>query len=79
MDESQVRALIDAGELEAHGIGKRGIRVYVDSIRTYQERYARRPKREPGKKIAIVRARRQSAATAHQRAMNELRREGIIP
>jgi excisionase family DNA binding protein len=37
-DESTVRALVDQGELEGHRVGIRGVRVYVDSIKAYQER-----------------------------------------
>jgi hypothetical protein len=37
MDESQVRRLLEAGDLEGHGHGIRGVRIFVDSIRAYQE------------------------------------------
>ncbi len=40
-DPSQVRRLIDAGEFEAHTIGKRGVRIYRDSVEAYQRRQAR--------------------------------------
>jgi hypothetical protein len=36
LEESQVRRLVDAGELEAHGIGKRDLRIYLDSVADYQ-------------------------------------------
>lgn len=36
-DPSHVRQLLKAGHLEGHRIGKRGIRIYVDSLRAYQE------------------------------------------
>jgi len=40
-DPGDVRRLIRAGEIEAHGIGVRGVRVFLDSVRAYQERRAK--------------------------------------
>lgn len=37
-EPSQIRKLLKAGELDGHRIGKRGLRVYVDSIEAYQQR-----------------------------------------
>ena len=79
MDEFQVRALIDAGELEAHGIGKRGIRVYLDSVRDYQERNVKAAKAQRSQRIATARHRRQTGNASHQTAMAELRRHGVVP
>jgi hypothetical protein len=36
-----VRRLVHAGELEAHGKGIRGIRIFLDSVRAYQDRQAK--------------------------------------
>lgn len=45
---SDVRRLIVAGELETHGKGVRGIRVFLDSVAAYQERQTKPlPKRAP--------------------------------
>jgi excisionase family DNA binding protein len=41
MHERDVRQLIDDGELETHRKGKRGVRVYIDSVAAYQLRQAR--------------------------------------
>jgi len=38
MDRSQVYKLIKSAELETHAIGKRGVRVYLDSVEAYRER-----------------------------------------
>lgn len=35
---SVIYKLVQSGELEGHGLGQRGVRVYLDSIRSYQER-----------------------------------------
>jgi excisionase family DNA binding protein len=74
-DESDVRRLIDRGELEAHGLGKRGVRVYLDSVIDYQAGRARKPKR------AVDKPRQHRSAThaAHLAAEAELRKAGIIP
>jgi len=37
-DESQVRKLLRAGELEGHTLGKRGVRIFAASIEAYRER-----------------------------------------
>lgn len=41
-DRSQVYKLIKGRELETHGLGKRGVRIYLDSIEAYRERKAGR-------------------------------------
>lgn len=35
-DLSQVSRMVKNRQLEAHKVGKRGVRVYVDSVRAYQ-------------------------------------------
>lgn len=77
-DETTIRRLVDAGELEAHTIGKRGVRIYLDSVTDYQERQARevhRP-RPPGPDEA--RPRRPASSAAHRAAIANLRAAGII-
>jgi excisionase family DNA binding protein len=36
--QSQVRKLVRSGELESHIIGKRGVRIFLDSVASYQAR-----------------------------------------
>lgn len=69
-DESQVRRLVAERALEAHPFGKRGIRVYLDSVTDYQLRGAK-PKE---------RAKRPTPAgrRAHLHAVAELRAKGIL-
>lgn len=44
MDEANVRRLVNDGELEGHRAGKRGIRIYVDSVEEYRRRNHLGPK-----------------------------------
>ena len=74
-DESDVRRMVVAGTLEAHGHGIRGIRVYLDSVRAYQEAKVIIPKGEKAKprpRKAPV------SAAAHRAAEAALRQSGII-
>jgi hypothetical protein len=78
MDESQVRRLIDGGEIEAHGVGARGVRVFLDSVALYQERKAKIPRNAPVDK-AKRRPRISGAGLAAARAaMAELQKEGLV-
>jgi excisionase family DNA binding protein len=36
-DQSQVRRFVRDGVLEAHRVGKRGLRIFLDSVAAYQE------------------------------------------
>jgi excisionase family DNA binding protein len=75
-DESQVRRLISAGELEAHGIGRRGVRVYLDSLEAYRLRHSILPRgtiRKAQKPLFT-----KSAKNANDIALEELRKDGII-
>jgi hypothetical protein len=74
-DQSDVRRMLRRGEIEAHTIGKRGIRVFLDSVAAYQERKRQvpaPPRRE------VHRLRKIANSKAHREAMEELRKEGII-
>lgn len=77
IDESQVRRLIDAGELESHKIGKRGVRVFLDSVAAYQARQSE-PERKLPPKQRLAAKRRAVTSAAHQNAMRDLRRLGVI-
>lgn len=78
-DESQIRELLEKGEIEGHGLGTRGVRVYVDSVIAYQER---KPKggAKPGKPIPATdpKSRRTAAGAAHSAAMDALREAGVL-
>src|SRR5262245_48136763 len=79
VDQSQVRRLVQTGELEAHTVGKRGVRIFLDSLVDYQQRKTRQPIRgaagAPKPKI-----RRNPASTAaHRQALAVLRANGCLP
>jgi hypothetical protein len=77
-DESQVRRLIAVGDLETHTIGKRGVRVYLDSVVAYQERQAAAPRKQKPKQTLALKRRAVSTA-AHNEAVRNLRRVGVLP
>lgn len=79
-DHSQIRRLIDSGELEAHGIGKHGLRVYLDSAAAYQRNKKRAPKEQAKTGKPAPHARRPGPVdnAAHKAAMRELRNAGIV-
>lgn len=76
-DESDVRRLVRAGELEAHGKGIRGIRVFLDSVRAYQDRQAKPlPPRSPGL-VHRPKPRTQASTAAFRSAMAGLKAKGL--
>lgn len=77
VDQSQVRRLVDDGELEAHTQGKCGVRVYLDSVADYQRRQARKAKRQPETQ-ATGQRRSQASTTAHRAALASLRADGCL-
>lgn len=72
-DARSVRRLIERGELEAHRIGKRGVRVYLDSLQAYKGR----GKLGLGMRPAQAAAPQPRASLGHREAMAYLRRMGI--
>jgi len=64
--QSHVRQLVASGELESHTLGKRGVRVYWDSVVDYQGRNARAVALQP--QSLRPRARPTAASTAADRA-----------
>lgn len=79
-DHSQIRRLVRDGALESFTIGKRGVRIYLDSVAAYQERQARpvtgRPAAEG--KAREKAGRRRASTAAHASAMAELQALGVI-
>ena len=73
-DEKQVRRLVDNGDLEGFRLGKRGLRVFLDSVADYQADGRRRPRQvveKAPKARAVDRAAQKFAET-------ELRKSGIL-
>jgi hypothetical protein len=73
-DGHTVRDLVRAGQLEAHGIGKRGLRIFADSVRAYQERM-----RKPGKGRAATATQASPVTTtaSYKEAIAHLRKLGV--
>ena len=75
MDEAQVRKLVHAGELEGHRAGKRGIRVYEDSVDEYRRRQHLGPTQA---KATPQPKRRQGPSAASLEALASLRDMGVF-
>lgn len=76
-DDSQIRRLIDSGDLEAHRIGKRGIRVYLDSVDEYRNRMMIITRKATSAGIPKP-LKSKATTTANREAMAYLRQIGII-
>ena len=75
MDPSQVRRLVDTVQLQAHRIGKRGIRVFLDSVACYQERNSIVP---AAARAPIERARVRRLSAEHHKAVARLKELGLL-
>jgi hypothetical protein len=76
MHPSEIRKMIAAGELESHGKGVRGIRVYLDSVARWQERRDRPVTPQKGR---IAHKNRPAAAStaAYRAALAGLQAKGL--
>ena len=74
-DESHVRKLLKAGELEGHRFGKRGVRIFVASIEAYRERNRIAPS-QPAPMLRPKKHVRPNAA--HLEALATLREWGVL-
>lgn len=72
-----VRRMINAGEIEAHGKGVRGIRVFLDSVADYQARKAVKPK-VLSPVIPKRKPRSPASTAAFRSAMAGLKAKGIV-
>jgi len=73
-DESTVRRMVASGSFETHRVGKRGIRIFLDSVAEYQA--AKSKLATPPIKNQKVRAKAPRAA--HAAAVAALRESGIL-
>jgi excisionase family DNA binding protein len=75
--QSQVRRMVQTGELEAHRIGKRGVRIFLDSVADFQTRTTRESLR--GSESPKPKIRRNAASTAaHRAALAILKAKGCL-
>ena len=77
LDQTQVRRLVDTGQLQAHRIGKRGIRVFLDLGGPVPGAQQHDPSRGEGADRESSKVRRLSAD--HHRAVARLKEVGILP
>src|SRR5262245_46578471 len=70
LHQSQVRRLVETGELESFTTGKRGVRIYWDSVADYQARRTRQAARKVvgAPQSPKPRFRRNAASIASHRA-----------
>ena len=73
-DESQVRRLLKTGALEAHRVGKRGVRVFLDSVSRYQEAQSHHVPQQR----ELARERRATRRASHVAALSTLRKRGLL-
>ena len=74
---SDIRRLVDAGELQAHTKGTRGVRVFLDSVADYQARQARHPRGTRKPAAARPHGKPPAATAAFRRAMAGLKAKGL--
>ena len=77
-DEGEIRRMVARGELEAHRKGKRGIRIYLDSVADFQQRRQMVPVASYGVAPGPTKPQRQITHAAHRAAMESLREDGIV-
>lgn len=76
-DESQIRRLIYNGSLEAHRQGKRGVRVYLDSVEAYRARQRITVPLRPAE-LPSAPSPTPASKVAHRTAMAELRARRLV-
>lgn len=76
VDVATIYRAVRAGDIEAHIVGKRGIRVYADSLADYQRRnhIAPQPQSKPSRRNAQSRVPSQQ----HREAEAFLRAHGVL-
>jgi hypothetical protein len=71
-DVTDIYRMIKKGELETHGKGKRGIRVFLDSVARYQERQTKTVRDK------LVPRRARAPGAAHRSAVAGLKAKGLL-
>ena len=74
---TDIRRLVDTGELEAHRKGVRGIRVFLDSVQQYQQRRTCLPK-TARRTASPVHPKKQAPTVAYRTALTDLKAKGLI-
>ncbi|WP_167771619.1 helix-turn-helix domain-containing protein [Bradyrhizobium niftali] len=76
VDICTIYRAIRSGDIEAHFVGKRGIRVFADSLRNYQERNLVAPRSRS--KSSRQRPRSRPHSVQYQEAEAFLRDQGVL-
>ena len=74
---TDIRRLVNAGELEAHRKGVRGIRVFLDSVQQYQQRRTCLPK-AARRALSPVPPKKQPPTADYRAALIDLKAKGLI-
>lgn len=78
-EPSQVYRMIAAGELEAHGMGVRGVRVYLAAVAAYQQRHEIAPRSKAARRrLKPAPAVSPASRRAHEQAVASLRQDGVL-
>lgn len=79
-EPSQIRRMLARGDLEGHREGKRGVRIFLDSVAAWQARGTFKPKESPGKDAPPPpKSRSRATQAAHRQAVSLLQDLGIMP
>jgi excisionase family DNA binding protein len=74
---TDIRRLVDTGDLEAHRKGVRGIRVFLDSVQQYQEHRTCLPK-AARMAVSLVTPKKQAPTGGYRAALTDLKAKGLI-
>jgi excisionase family DNA binding protein len=78
-DPSQIRRMVANGDLEAHRTGKRGIRIFLDSVEAWQKANRVKANKKPG--IVVPDAPKppsRATQAAHRQAVAHLQSLGLV-
>lgn len=80
-DPRQIRRMVARGDLEAHRQGKRGIRIYLDSVEAWQRGNPLKPRQDAAGAASAAPPAPLSGATkaAHRHAVAHLQQLGLVP
>jgi hypothetical protein len=77
-EPSQIRRMLSRGDLEGHRTGKRGVRIYLDSVIEWQRRNPVGGQTSPKKGETAGQSTSPATKAAHRHAVADLRRAGIV-
>lgn len=79
-EPSQIRRMLARGDLEGHREGKRGVRIFLDSVAAWQARGTLKPTKSPEKdRPTPPPPRSRATQAAHRHAVSLLQDLGVMP